>query len=119
MIRQTLFAVGAVVTWLSYATTAAAAPPPVQGGNGVIPEAPALVAGSISAGDAHTCAVAKSGALVCWGSDYRGMSSPPNGKFTSVSTGYDHSCAIRTSGSIACWGDNAAGQASPPSGMFF
>lgn len=82
---------------------------------------------SISAGTAHTCAVAD-GAAYCWG--YNGlegrlgngslvtiseepvavdMSGALSGTATSISAGYTHSCAIADEG-LACWGENSLGQ---------
>ena len=38
---------------------------------------------SISAGDNHTCGVGTGGSVACWGDDLFGVSTPPEGEFTS------------------------------------
>jgi len=89
--------------------------------------APAGVAfASVSAGaDGHSCGLATSGAVYCWGYQGNGQlgdnsgadqSTPalvqasPGVSFTAVTTGSVHSCALASSGAVYCWGDNSAGQ---------
>ena len=42
---------------------------------------------SISAGEEHTCGVGIDGSVACWGEDWSGETSPPDGGFASVSVG--------------------------------
>jgi len=80
---------------------------------------------SVSAGDAHTCAVLAEGAIRCWGAGVSGQlgngsageegSSVPvsvNGITTaiSVSAGSEHTCAQFANGMVSCWGGNGYGQ---------
>ncbi|MCA8837760.1 MAG: hypothetical protein K8963_07915 [Proteobacteria bacterium] len=77
----------------------------------------------ISAGGWHTCAIAKSGRLLCWGDNSSGavglagsnqrLVPEPVGTATdwaSVSAGFQHTCAIKNSGALWCWGKNGNGQ---------
>ena len=73
---------------------------------------------AISAGAAHTCGLRPNGAAVCWGWDYSGQSTPPEGVFTSISAGYSHTCGLRPDGAAVCWGWNNSGQSTPPTGVF-
>lgn len=70
----------------------------------------------------HTCAVATSGTLWCWGGNFHGQLGNGTKKsqgyptqvgslssWRSVAAGYTHSCATRTDGSLWCWGDNLHG----------
>jgi len=78
---------------------------------------------SISAGDAHTCAVTSANTLLCWGDNEFGQlgdqsfeprSTPvavadiDSGAFA-VSAGGHHSCARLSGGAVSCWGDNREG----------
>ena len=83
---------------------------------------------TISAGEAHTCAVRTDGSLWCWGDGGEGRlglgdtddrTTPQQILSTdadlatgwdSVSSGLDNSCALRTDGSLWCWGDGADGR---------
>lgn len=79
---------------------------------------------SVSAGNAHTCAVTASGAAKCWGSNNTGKlgDGSTTDKATpgdvaelgsgvaSVSAGMLHTCAVLTSGAAKCWGQNYRGQ---------
>jgi VCBS repeat-containing protein len=90
---------------------------------------PTLVAGgltftSISAGNGHTCAIARTGAAYCWGSDSAGQlgddatiankTTPAlvagGLTFTSISTGWWHTCAIASNGAAYCWGQDYLGK---------
>ena len=81
---------------------------------------------SITAGDAHTCAVLDDGSLKCWGGNGNGqlgigsntnqntpqqVSLGTGRSAVSVSTGSSsHTCAILDDGSLKCWGYNYSGQ---------
>lgn len=77
---------------------------------------------AISAGYAHTCAIASSG-VRCWGANFSGQVDPSlqhspiepipvNLPFTPVliSAGVEHSCAVNAGGEGYCWGNNRFGQ---------
>ena len=70
----------------------------------------------ITAGDDHTCALRRSGEIVCWGRDDSGQASPYFGAFRSVVAGGDQTCGLRPSGEAQCWGYDMA--KSPLSGTF-
>jgi hypothetical protein len=72
----------------------------------------------VGAGYIHSCGLAGSGAVRCWGSDASGQSSPPAGTFTQISVGGHHNCGINSGGTVQCWGNNDYGQAIPPAGAF-
>ena len=68
---------------------------------------------SLSVGFGHACGISHYGKeihsntnVVCWGDDYYGQSTPPEGAFTTVSAGRDSSCGVKADGSVACWGIN-------------
>ena len=73
---------------------------------------------SVSAGFVHTCGVRTDGSVACWGANYDGQATPPEGEFASVSAGNPGACGVRTDGSLACWGDDRLGQATLPEGEF-
>lgn len=78
---------------------------------------------SISAGEAHTCAVVDGGAF-CWGLNNAGQLG--NGSTTntnipsqvsgltsgvaSISAGHEHTCVMTDLGGVKCWGSNNHGQ---------
>lgn len=79
----------------------------------------------IEAGDAFTCAVLTTGALMCWGqNDNKQLGAQTAETFSrvpvqvqnlqagvrSVSAGETHACAVVTSGDLMCWGANINGQ---------
>ncbi len=93
-------------------------PEPVVVPVAIHPPAPSLV----SAGGAHTCAVA-GGAVLCWGANDRAQLGDGSAvrrtgvvhvesavPFAQVSVSIDHSCAISRSGTAYCWGANDDGQ---------
>jgi putative cell wall-binding protein len=96
------------------------APPAVQPASAAAPVDPAaspngVVVPSLSAGRLHTCTVLNT-ALVCWGEEYYGATTPPDGTYTDVAAGGYHDCALAVGGSVVCWGSNNYGQATPPGG---
>ncbi len=76
----------------------------------------------VSAGDAHTCALAAGGAAWCWGDDSSGQVGGPavlpeqpvrvvgGLSFAAVTAGGAHSCGLTTSDAAYCWGRNDRGQ---------
>ena len=82
----------------------------------------------IASGDQHTCAVAISGTVQCWGENYAGQlgngtttrSSVPTtvaglpSQVAAISAGQAHTCALTVSGGVICWGWNAFGQLGNP-----
>jgi alpha-tubulin suppressor-like RCC1 family protein len=80
----------------------------------------------VSAGDAHTCALALGGELYCWGEGGQGqlgtggmsdasapahvVPKPGSGRFVEVSCGAAHTCARTSRGRVFCWGPNDRGQ---------
>ena len=73
---------------------------------------------AVSTGGHHTCGVKTDGSITCWGNNYSGQSTPPDGSFISVSAGGDHSCAIETNSSVQCWGNDSDGRSTPPDASF-
>jgi alpha-tubulin suppressor-like RCC1 family protein len=79
---------------------------------------------AITAGGSHTCALKKSGGLVCWGrNDYGqlGIGSTTSkeepvlviglaGGVSAVSAGSRHTCVLMQAGGARCWGYNYYGQ---------
>ncbi len=77
----------------------------------------------LSAGRAHTCAVAESGdgTAFCWGAngdgqlgdgttDRRLRPVPVLAETSQLSAGRDHTCAVRNDATVWCWGRNDQGQ---------
>ncbi|MBK9266901.1 MAG: hypothetical protein IPM54_44900 [Polyangiaceae bacterium] len=75
----------------------------------------------VSVGDAHLCAVSKTGTLYCWGSNSYGQVGDGGTGYAAVpvqitsnvlhiSAGGKHTCAVVTGGALQCWGDNGDGQ---------
>lgn len=71
----------------------------------------------------HSCGVAASGEMYCWGTNYNGevgmdprMSAAEPRRveartdYVSVAVGPHHSCGLTEAGEIRCWGSNAYGQ---------
>jgi len=79
---------------------------------------------AIAAGQSHSCALSKDGAVLCWGGNkygqlgdgttvnkrtpttVQGLSSG----VVAISVNYEHSCALADSGLVLCWGGNGSGQ---------
>ena len=69
----------------------------------------------VSAGNGHACAI-KSGAVICWGDNFAGVSTPPaeaQSGVTQVSASLHYNCAVKAGG-VICWGSNIYGQATVP-----
>src|SRR5438105_12511021 len=96
----------------------AAAPPTGAPGISIASAPLSAVAGSVSAGTFHTCAVKTDGTVACWGDNGSGQATPPIGTFTAVSAGGSFTCGVKSDGTVACWGVNTSGQATPPAGTF-
>lgn len=75
-------------------------------------------AARLSAGTSHSCGVAQSGRVKCWGDNKYGQSTPPSDLFVSVSAGASFTCGLTRSGTVKCWGRNSEGQSSPPKGLY-
>ena len=73
---------------------------------------------SISAGWAHSCALAGDAGVTCWGDNWSGRTEAPTGRYRQVSAGVDHNCALGTDGGVVCWGANEFRQTDAPAGRF-
>lgn len=80
-------------------------------------DAPGVRFRAIATGFNHTCGLADTGDLWCWGGDDEGQVGPSAGRLpiavglrgSSITAGGFHSCAI-TPGGAYCWGANQLGQ---------
>lgn len=59
---------------------------------------------NIAVGSAHSCALTSSQQIECWGADFAGQSTPPEGQFLQLSAGMHTGCAIRNDNALICWG---------------
>lgn len=78
----------------------------------------------VAAGSGHTCALSRSGAVLCWGRNDEGQlgdGSTSNRSLPAqvvgltegviaIAAGESHSCAAKDDGSVVCWGSNLLGQ---------
>ena len=85
--------------------------------------APGVTFTRVAMGTAHTCALASTGVVHCWGSNNGGRigdgtttdrlapTTVAGGlTFKALAAGRDHSCAIAADDKVYCWGINGAGQ---------
>ncbi|MCA9737372.1 MAG: Ig-like domain-containing protein [Gemmatimonadota bacterium] len=81
------------------------------------------VQAGVVTGGTHTCQLAGTGRLRCWGSNQTGqlgngstggsrvpVSAAAEHDFSSVAAGLAHTCGVTSEGRALCWGDNASGQ---------
>ena len=59
---------------------------------------------SVDTGSGHTCGLRRDGAAFCWGRDWEGQSSEPEGKFTAIAVARHYSCGALSRGGVQCWG---------------
>jgi len=101
-------------------------PAPVAVVRGDLPAGTVFTA--LTAGDTHTCGLADTGVLYCWGGNHDGQLGddstidrgapaavstaglPAGTKFTAVAASGNHTCALAATAMAYCWGRNAAGQ---------
>ena len=91
----------------------------------VSPRLPPLDVIAVTAGDGHTCAVTRAGAVWCWGDNRAGqlgdgttttrptpvaVSGLGDSVVVAVAAGWGHTCAVTSAGAVLCWGSNADGQ---------
>ena len=79
---------------------------------------------TLTAGGSHSCAIATTGGVSCWGlgtfgqlgtGSYANTAVPVGSDYlvtgiASVEAGYNHTCAVSTAGGARCWGYNYFGQ---------
>src|SRR6266699_2839888 len=80
---------------------------------------------AITTGFFHSCGLATSGAVYCWGDNGSGelgdntsvakptpvqANAPAGVTFATLDAGYYHTCAVTPTGSAYCWGANGSGQ---------
>ena len=83
------------------------------------------VAGAVqvASGEYHTCALLRSGAVMCWGANDQGaLGGEAQGNVVTptpvpglpalarIAAGYSHNCGLRTNGAVVCWGANSTCQ---------
>lgn len=84
----------------------------------------------LAAGDAFSCAVRKTGEVVCWGNNELGQLGDASGvdararpmpvakidDAVAIAAGPEQACAVRKTGDVECWGNNERGQLGRPAG---
>jgi hypothetical protein len=64
----------------------------------------------VTVGSHHACAIARTGAVTCWGDSSNGKTSPLSGYYTVIRAGANHTCGLADNGTVKCWGLNTSGQ---------
>jgi alpha-tubulin suppressor-like RCC1 family protein/subtilisin family serine protease len=90
---------------------------------GLPPPPPPDPATAVSAGGNHSCALRRSGRVVCWGANDHGQLGDAStlerlapvavqgvSDATAISAGEEHTCAIVRGGQVFCWGSNGSGR---------
>lgn len=108
--------------------TVAAEPTPQPVRDGVAPAGTLLTnVASVSLGALHGCARLRTGAVRCWGYNFRGalglgtrmdvayfaaQGTVPLGALRAddLAAGANHSCVVRSDNGVSCWGDDRLGQ---------
>jgi len=78
---------------------------------------------AIAVGYQHSCALTKTGGVMCWGENDVGQLGDSTSKqqnkpvkkvldfgVSAIAVGGYHSCALMTTGGVKCWGYNSSGQ---------
>ena len=58
---------------------------------------------AVTAGGGHSCGLRTNGTITCWGNNFWGQATAPDGQYSAVTAG-SHTCELRTNGTITCWG---------------
>src|SRR5262245_63780623 len=111
-------ALGLIVMAIALASNSGATPSMLHAATGT--------ALGLGVGHSHTCAVASTRGVACWGSDYYGELGPGCiyrhcrpatvsglAGVTAVTAGSGHSCALTEASAVACWGSNNFRQLGP------
>ena len=90
-------------------------------GNALYPYGRSETISDFTAGYFNTCVLSSDGTVRCWGIDWQGLSSPPDGvTFSDINIFETHVCGIRdgqgsqTAGTVECWGWDGSGQSTVP-----
>ncbi len=67
-------------------------------------DAPSGAFAQLGVGSTAACALGLDGAIVCWGEDADGLTSPPAGAFVELDVAHSTGCAMSADGAVACWG---------------
>ena len=59
---------------------------------------------SIASGWGHSCGLRADRTVVCWGGDWEGQSTEPDGEFAAIGAFRNYSCGAQASGGVECWG---------------
>ena len=69
---------------------------------------------AITVGALHACALTRTGAVLCWGSNEHGQLDVPPGRYESIDAGPANTCAVTVEGGIGLLGTwRALGLAAP------